>query len=81
MKRLWEKYRDEAASSLALVIPLTSVRDSQTPSQDQDESEMDAFDRITLQLRSGVIRPSSGDVFVDYNNEESYDPGVGGALD
>jgi hypothetical protein len=33
-----------------------------------------------LTLRSVVIRPSSGDEYVDYNSEESYDPGKKGAL-
>lgn len=41
---------------------------------------MDAFDRIVLQLRSGVGRPSSGDEYMDYNNEEPYKAGLGGAL-
>jgi hypothetical protein len=41
---------------------------------------MDAFNRIALQLRSSIIRPSSGDKYMDYNNKESYDPRKGGAL-
>jgi hypothetical protein len=41
--------------------------------------ELDAFDWITLSLRS-VARPASEDEYKDYNSQESYDPSKKGAL-
>ena len=77
MKKLWERYREEAAS-LPLATPAFLYNySSQEPSQ--EPKELDAFDRIALTLRS-VARPSSGDEYVDYNLEDSYDPGKKGAL-
>jgi hAT family protein len=77
VKKLWERYRDEAAS-LPLATPAFSYGcTSQVPSKEL--KELDAYDRIALTLRS-VARPSSGDEYVDYNSEDLYDPGKKGAL-
>jgi hypothetical protein len=77
VKELWEKYRTEAAS-LLVTNPSFSYDDSGQESQEL--SELDAFDRIANTLRITVIRPSSGDEYVDYNSKDSYDPGKKGAL-
>ena len=77
VKELWEKYRTEAAS-LSVTNPSFSYDDSVQESQ--EPSELDAFDRIANTLRTTVIRPSSGDEYVDYNLKDLYDPSKKGAL-
>jgi hypothetical protein len=77
VKELWERYRTEA-SSLLVTNPSFSCNNS--VQEEEEPSEIDAFDRIANALRTTVIRPSSGDEYIDYNSEDSYDPGKKGAL-
>jgi hypothetical protein len=66
------------ATSLLVTNPSFSYDDSVQESQ--EPLELDAFNRIVNTLRMTVIRPSSGDEYVDYNLEDSYDPSKKGAL-
>ena len=73
VKKLWERYRDKE-----LIIPAVLYdRSSQEPSQ--EPKALDTYNRLALALQL-VARPSSGDEYVDFNLEDSYDPGKKGAL-
>ena len=74
VKKLWERYRDEGPK--APIIPTTSPS---TTSSSQEPEALDTYDRLALTLQS-VARPASGDEYMDFNIEESYDPGKKGAL-
>jgi hAT family C-terminal dimerisation region len=76
VKKLWERYRDEGTSMPLETLPLSHDYTSQKSTQ--EPTEPDAFDRIASILRS-FARPSSGDEYVDYNSEDSFDPGEEGA--
>ncbi|PMD14738.1 hypothetical protein NA56DRAFT_664465 [Hyaloscypha hepaticicola] len=73
VKKLWERYRDKELITLAVSYD----RSSQEPSQ--EPKALDTYDRLALALQL-VARPSSGDEYVDFNLEDSYDPGKKGAL-
>ena len=74
MKKLWKRYREEAAFLPLAILALLYNHSSQEP------RELDAFDQIVLTLRLAVIRLSSRDKYIDYNSEELYNPGKKGAL-
>jgi hypothetical protein len=69
VKKLWERYRNEELK--ALIIPTTS--------SSQEPKALNIYDRLALVLQS-VTRPISGDEYIDFNIEESYNPGKKGAL-
>jgi hypothetical protein len=77
VKELWEKYRTETTF---LLVTNPSFSYDNSVQESQEPSELDAFDRIANTLRTTVIRPSSGDEYIDYNSEDLYDPGKKGAL-
>ena len=74
VKKLWERYR-EVKISAPIIIPFSYEK------QNKGEAikPLDTYDRIKASLKT-VARPASEDEYEDYNSQESYDPGIKGAL-
>jgi len=72
VQKLWEVYRENVPALNSFVLALTL---NQTP---KESRELDTFDQIAQSLKK-VTRPASGDEYEDYNSQEPYDPGKGGA--